>query len=354
MRTRVIVQDEPCGPLRIDDARLPDPGRNEVVVGLRSSGVCHSQLATMSWPREAPLLFGHEGFGYVLGGGPAALRRLPEGTPVAVSWVPRPVDRPLVRGRAILSDGRTAVAPNAFTWAEHCLVDEAYVTPLPATLASPESAVLGCAVLTGMGTVCDVAPVAGGATVAVYGTGGIGLCAVAGARMRGAARIVAVDRHAAKLKLAGEFGATDVVDATREDPAEAIARLTGSAGADLVVDCVGTGETLRQALRSARRGRLGVRRGGTVALVGLPPGDLTIDAEDLLRGEKTLVGSCGCSCAQEDIVRYGAYCRDGHLDLRSLVTDRFPIDRAAEAVRSLDEGRVTGRALLTMNDGKWD
>lgn len=348
--TRVVVQDEAGGPLCYREALLAGPGPHDVLVRIASSGVCHSQLATMSLPRTAPVLLGHEGLGTVVQAG-SEVRDLDEGAEVLISWLPRPTgNRRIEPGRAWLSrDGRMALAPNVYTWAEHCVVDEAYVTPLPPGADGPESAVLGCAVLTGMGTVCSATPVAAGSAVAVYGVGGVGLCAVAGARMRDAGRIIAVDRSAAKLDLARTFGATDTVNVHEVDPVEAIRQLSEEAGGvDLAVDCVGTEQTLRQALRSVRSGTLGVRRGGIVALVGLPPPRLALDAEDLLRGEKSLVGSCGGSSTARDMATFAGWCRQGHLDLRALVTDRFTFDQIPDAVEALRGGEVLGRALITM------
>ncbi len=351
LTTRVVVQDEPGARLSYREAELAAPGPHGVVVDMRASGVCHSQLATMSWQRSAPLLFGHEGLGTVVRTG-AAVSGLDEGLSVLISWLPRSghEGRRVEPGQAWLpANRRMAVAPNVYTWAEHCLVDEVYVTPLPAGTDEPEAAVLGCAVVTGMGTVCTAAPVTVGSTVAVYGVGGVGLCAVAGARMRNAGRIIAVDRGPRKLDFARRFGATDTVDVNRTDPVEAIRQITADArGVDLAVDCVGTEHTLRQALKSVRSGTLGARRGGTVALVGLPPATLTIDAEELLRGEKSLVGSCGGSSETRDIARFADWCRQGHLDLRALVTDRFTFDQVPDAVEALRRGEILGRALITM------
>ena len=151
----------------------------------------------------------------------------------------------------------------------------------------------------------------------------------------------------ASSNFARRFGATDTVDVSRTDPVEAIRQITADAGGvDLAVDCVGTEQTLRQALKSVRGGTLGraPRRHGRARRA--PAGDLTIDAEELLRGEKSLVGSCGGSSETRDIARFADWCRQGHLDLRALVTDRFTFDQVPDAVEALRRGEILGRALM--------
>jgi len=156
-----------------------------------------------------------------------------------------------------------------------------------------------------------------------------------------------------KLDLARHFGATDVVNASQADPVAAIHRLLpgrrgGGPGADLALDCVGLTETTHQALAATRAGKLGLCRGGCCVVVGVPKKNIEIDLFSLMATEKTLLGTMAGSCRQDQIDMFIEWFQDGRLDLRAMVTDRFPLDRIAPAVAALARGDITGRALVTL------
>lgn len=344
--TRIIVQEVTDSPLALREVTLPDPGPHDVLVEIHATGVCQSQLYWMHATHPDPMLFGHEGFGTVRAIG-SAVAHVAVGDAVMITWVPRDEGRVPNRASVTLPDGRTAYSPNVYTWAEHALVDELYVMPLPPEARQDVVSVAGCAVVTGAGAVCHAAPVEAGQTVAVFGVGGVGLSTVAAAAVRGAARIVAIDLDPDKLAFAKQFGATDTIDASvTDDPAAAVLDLTG--GVDIAVDCVGHNSTIAQALASVRAGHVGGPRGGTVVLVGLPKGPTELNLAGVIGGQKQIVGTTAGSCRQTDIETFLDWHLDGRLDLHTLVTNRYALADISRAVSDLAAGQVLGRAIVTM------
>ena len=244
---RAAVLERPGKPLRIEDLAIDEPRAGEVAVRLTASGVCHSDLHVRDgeWERPGPLVLGHEGAGVVeeVGAGVAGLS---VGEQVALSWyypclecrncqVGRQwacSDSASLRHR--LPDGSTRLrrADGAEvlsyltigTFAERTIVPAAAAVPIPDTVPAEVAALIGCCVSTGVGAVLKTAEVPAGASVAVFGLGGVGLSVVMGAVIAGAGRIVAVDRVPDKLDLARELGATDCVLAGDADATIAAVR----------------------------------------------------------------------------------------------------------------------------------
>jgi S-(hydroxymethyl)glutathione dehydrogenase/alcohol dehydrogenase len=205
-------------------------------------------------------------------------------------------------------------------------------------------ALVGCAVATGVGAVENTAQVPAGATVAVIGCGGVGLSCVQGARLAGAARIVACDVNADKLAVARRLGATDSVDALAGDPVAAL-RETVPEGLDYVFDAIGKIETTEQAIAA-----LGL--GGAAVIVGLPPTGLTarFDPLALAEANQRILGSnYGSVDPQRDIPRLVDFHMDGRLDLESLVSARRPLDEAAQALDDLAAGTALRTILIPVS-----
>ncbi len=350
-RARVVVQPEQDGPLSIVEATVPDPGPHQVRVKLLATGLCQSQIWWLHQPRQAPVLFGHEGYGVATAVG-GSVRGIAEGDPVLVTWVPRqaPDGRAPEAAALELDDGSVARSANVYTWAEHCLADALYVKPIRGRPDDPALSIVGCAVITGAGSVIGAGAVKRGDSVAVFGVGGVGLSAVAAARVVGAGRIVAVDVDSAKLALAKRFGATDGVDSRDGPPSDAILRMKPlrcgcHPGVDVALDCVAIPDVTRQALASVRAGRLGIERGGRCVLVGIPKQPLELDTLSMLMKEQTLAAALAGSCAQERIDDFLDWHRDGLLDLSALVTDRFRFDEIPIAADALARGKIAGRAI---------
>jgi S-(hydroxymethyl)glutathione dehydrogenase/alcohol dehydrogenase len=228
--------------------------------------------------------------------------------------------------------------------AEQFLVSERAVVKVPEALPADVASILGCAVITGFGTVVNAARLAPGETIAVVGCGGVGLAAVAAAHLAGAARIIAVDPAAGALELAATLGATDLIDPAGTDPVKAVRAMTG--GVDHAVEAIGRPDTMRQAVDM-------VRAGGTAYLVGIaaPEVEMTVNPFRTVWYNRTIRGVLmGANRFRHDIPRIAALYLAGRLPIDRLVTGRIGIDEvpaAFEQMRAGPSGRgVTGRTVV--------
>ncbi|MBM4205234.1 MAG: zinc-binding dehydrogenase [Gammaproteobacteria bacterium] len=356
---RIVVLPQTTSHLRIEDLTLPDPGPTQVVVKQFASGICHSQLHQMHRPRANPVILGHESTGVVVKKG-SLVNHVREGDTVMVTWVPRNArgrKKQPVRAELKVADG-TAISENVFTWADHTLADEQYVVKVAESIRKDVTAIIGCAVMTGAGAVINTANVKAGESVAVFGVGGVGLSAVVGAKVAGANPIIAVDLSDEKLEFAKKFGATHVINASREDPIAAIHALTGKkdkytilhtavSGVDYAFDCIGIRKTMEQIVPACRSGHFGVCDGGTAVLVGVPGTPVELNAMDILLNEKHFIGSIGGSCAPDrDFPKFLDWFDKGTLDLDAMVTERYRLDDINAACHALETGKISGRAIL--------
>ena len=345
--------------LEVQEVRLPAPGPRQVVVRQHASGICHSQLHQMHRPRRRPLLLGHESTGIVLQKG-REVTHVAEGDAVLLTWVPRDAaeaSAPPVAAELAVGGGQ-AVSQNVFTWADHAIADEQFVVKAAPETPMDVAAIVGCAVMTGAGAVVNTADVQRGDSVAIFGVGGVGLSAVAGAKVRGANPIIAVDVDDAKLEFAKRFGATHGVNAKREEPIAAIHALTGKpgqvsiagrpvTGVDFAFDCIGHKTTMEQIVPACRPGHFGACQGGTAVLVGVPSTTVELNAGEMLGQEKQFRGSIGGSCSPDrDFPMFLGWHAEGQLDLEAMVTARYAIDDINEATHALAEGRISGRSIL--------
>ncbi len=360
VKGRAAILVEPNKPLVVDEVEFPDPGANQVLVKLFSSGVCHSQIHTMRRPprpgRPLPALLGHESTGVVVAKG-RGVSHVKEGDHVMTTWVDRDnSNTPLPLVTHFLNDHEQCVAMwrgrevshSAATWAEYALASDRVVLPLPEDLPTDVTAIIGCAVMTGAGAIINTLQVRPGQSVAVIGVGGIGLCAIAAAAIVDAHPIIAVDISEDKLAFARRFGATHEVNPRGNDALETIRKLTGG-GVDYAIDAVGLPETQEQVLRAVRAGYSGLNRGGTALLVGItPPGAKAILDTSLFVGNRSFTRTSGGDCRPErDFPLFIRWYREGKLKLNDLVTHRYTLDQINEAVEELESGRILGRGIVT-------
>ncbi len=357
-------------PVEIADVELAPPGPDEVEVTIAAAGVCHSDLHVVrgEWERHTPVVLGHEGSGVVtrLGEG---VTDLAVGDHVVLSWVPHCgtcrfclAGKPsqclpsaeVIAGEGTLFDGTTRLTIDG-TKCYHYLGVSSYaeraVVPATGAIKVREDApldliaIVGCAVATGVGAVRNTAAVPVGATVAVIGCGGVGLSCVQGAKLAGAARIVAVDMNPNKLGLARRLGATDVLDASNHDVVSSLKEQVEE-GLDYVFDAIGLISTTEQAIAS-----LGM--GGAAVVVGLPPNGerATFDPMVLAEHDQRILGSNYGSCVpHRDIPALVDLFMSGELDLESMVSAARPLDEAAAALDDLGRGEAL-RQLLLPNPG---
>lgn len=356
---RVVVLPKESNSLRIDDIELPEPGPTQVEVRQFASGICHSQLHQIHGDRQNQLLLGHESTGVVNKVG-EAVSHVKVGDIVMITWVPRnPLESGFPPAGVVIevSNGPARTA-NVFTWADVTLADEQYVVKVDPEIARDVTAIVGCAVITGAGAVTNSVNIKPGESVAIFGVGGVGLCAVAAAHVAGANPIIAIDLDDEKLGFALDFGATHTINASAENPVKAIQALTLKedahtfakkpvSGADYVFDCIGIPTTIGQMLAACRKGQVSVRPGGTAVLVGLPIETVEVNGMDLILNEKSFIGSAAGSCTPDrDIPLFLDWHKKGKLDLDALVTRRFKLDEINEAVSALENGEILGRAII--------
>jgi Zn-dependent alcohol dehydrogenase len=228
------------------------------------------------------------------------------------------------------------------TFCQYSVVPEAALLKVSADVPLDRAALLGCAVVTGVGAVVNAAKVKPGETVAVFGVGGVGLNAVQGAALAGAKVIVAVDLHDAKLELARRLGATHAVNASAGDPAERVRELTGGRGVDYAFDAVGEPKTVRGAYDS-------LAKLGTLVVLGIAPAgtDVALPLTSLVFEERRVLGSFyGSGRPREDIPVLVEQYLSGKLKLDELVTRRYPLEQINEAYAALDRGEVARSVVV--------
>jgi S-(hydroxymethyl)glutathione dehydrogenase/alcohol dehydrogenase len=355
--TQALVATGP-GQLGVQDVRLRPVGDADVRVRIAGVGVCHSDLSMVNGTlRPAyPMVLGHEASGVVIEAGPDA--GVEVGQHVVLNWaVPcgacwhcghgEPWLCSTIEGKTgapggTLADGTPYDACLGLgAMAEEVVVAASAVVPLPDDVPLAESALLGCAILTGVGAARNAARVQPGDAVLVIGLGGVGLSAIAGARLAGAGRIIAVDVSEGKEPLARAAGATDFLVAS-PDLVKQVRALTDGRGADQALECVGSAPTIRQAWTA-------VRRGGTCVVVGVGPKDqqVTFNPLELFHFSRTLVSSVyGNSDARRDIEGLLEYVADGRLDLAGTITDRITLPDVPAAFERMQRGEGA-RALVT-------
>jgi NDMA-dependent alcohol dehydrogenase len=355
-KAKAVVCRELNQPVVVEEISIEPPRRGEVMVKIAACGVCHSDLSATNGtiPLPPPLILGHEAAGEVVevGEGVTALKA---GDHVVSSFIymcgecrfcaaGRPV-LCLEQGKALttLPDGsvRTrdaagkpiGVFSGCGVMAEYAVLHVDNLVKIDPAVPLDRAALVGCAVTTGVGAVFNTAKVKPGASVAVFGCGGVGLNVIQGARIAGAGRIVAIDTVQAKLDMAKQFGATDVL-LGQEDTVKALKKLTGG-GPDYAFECVGSGELAATAYRA-------IGRGGLAVVVGVAkPGDSTaVRTMTLPFEEKTLTGSYFGSCVPRiDFPRMLSLYMGGQLKLDELITRRYSIGDAPEAFADMQSGK---------------
>ncbi len=365
MKMLAAVLWERGKPMSVELVELDPPGRGEVLVEIKAAGICHSDLhpARDEWPMRTPIVLGHEGAGIVRDIGPDVTKVKP-GDHVVLCWAPAcgvchwcRAGRPVLCDRLDSTAYRNRLPSGALRlhargqdlhhflgtacFAEYAVVASDGVVAVDDSLPFDALAMLGCAVLTGVGAAMTAARIDEGASVAVIGTGGVGLNVIQGAVLSDAARVIAIDRHQAPLTLARRFGATDTIEAPA-NLADAVRDLTHGRGADFVFDTVGTPATLHDAVTAAAKG-------GTVVLTGLSRIDATANLQmfPFVMQEKRLIGSVyGSGRPTEDIRRLTHWFQQGRLKLRELVNRTYTLNQIDAAIDALASG-AGARGVIT-------
>lgn len=352
-------------PLEIVEADLEDPGFGEVRVKMAAAGLCHSDLSVINGdrPRDMPVALGHEASGVIEAVGPG-VTRFSQGDHVVLVFVPSCGHCvPCASGRpALCEPGAVAAGKGSLlggdrrlryngevlnhhlgvsAFSTHAVVSENSCVKIDKSIPLDRAALLGCAVLTGVGAVLNSGELKMGESCAIVGLGGVGLAGLLGAVAAGAETIVAVDVAEHKRLLALELGATHAIDPTADGAVGEVKALT-KGGVDLAVELAGAAPALKFAYEITRRG-------GTTVTGGLPnpKAEFTIPAVSLTVGEQTLKGSYVGSCVPvRDIPRFAAMMQAGKLPIEKLMTHRIGLDEINEGFERLASGEAIRQVVV--------
>ena len=359
VRSRAAVLVEPNQPLRIETVDVADPGPTDVLIKLDAASLCHSDLSFIEgrFPHPLPAIFGHEGIGSVVRTG-AEVTTVKQGDTVIPYLIPDCGKCPYcLSGRTNLcSEMGRSYRPDFPTWfslagqpitgflslgtfSEFLVVPEDQVQKVNDAAPRAQASCIGCGVTTGLGSALIAAKVEPGASVVVFGLGGVGLSTVQGARIAGARIIVGVDLGHDKEAAARAMGATHFVDAATQDPVAEVFALTGI-GADYAFDCVGSAKLFEQGLKCLSSGGW-----SKMTTVGIIPDDIAVPVKwgDMTgrNWHATLMGGA----KRQDVARFVDWFVEGKLDLGDMVTQTMRLDEINEGFDLMRE-RKTNRAVI--------
>ncbi len=365
MKTKAAVCYAPHTPLVVEELELDEPKEGEVLVRIVSAGVCHSDYHVMKgeWNPPLPMVLGHEGAGVVEKVGPGVTLSQPgdhvilnfrpncgwckfctSGRPVLCNGAPSP--------RWFMFDGSVRLHKGSMDihhfarvacFSEYAIVPQSGAVPVRKDMPLDKACLVGCSVMTGVGAAINTAKVEPGSSVLVIGCGGVGLNVIQGAALAGADRIIAVDMLENKLAFAREFGATDVIDASRGDTVERVKAMTNG-GVDYAFEAIGFSKTIEQAYAATDLG-------GKTIIVGMAPEDdnLTLSALDIPRTEKSIIGSWyGSARPWLDLPKMVDLYLDGKLKIDPMVSRYYKLDEINTAYDALANGEVA-RSILLMS-----
>ena len=355
---KALINTRPGEMIYTEDLEVRDPAPDEVLVRIAASGICHSDISAMSgafgWP--VPAVLGHEGAGVIERVG-AEVRHLSPGDHVALHTLTycgqcahcaagRPTHCRVTMGNVshpfTLHGQPVANFAATSTFAEMTVVKQQQAVKIAADIPLDRACIIGCGVLTGIGSVLHRARVEVGDTAVLYGLGGVGLNVIQGLRLAGAARIIAVDLLASREADARAMGATDFIDASTTDAPQAIKALLAdpvnpaASGAQWAFECSGNPRALASAVAS-------LGWGGTCVIVGTPGGDHKVELPimPMTAVDRTVMGvRYGSSQPHKDIPTYLDLYRTGQVKLDELVTRRYELGDYEQAFHDLHEGKL--------------
>jgi len=356
---KAAVFHGPQKPLTIENVEVAQPIECEVLVRTVASGVCHSDLHFVDgyYQFPTPAILGHEAAGVVEAVGPHVTEFKPGDHVIACLSVFCGHCSYCLTGRTHLCQSRPVRTPqqppklswngspvnqfaNLSAYAEKMLVHENGLVKVKNDMPLDRAALIGCGVTTGVGAVLNTARVEAGATVAVYGAGGVGLAVIQGARIAGAGMIIAVDVFEKKLAQARELGATHAVDASKVDPVKAIREMTGG-GVEYAFEAIGLKKAAEQAFEC-------IRPGGTATVIGMIPVGQKLELEgSVFLREKRIQGcSMGSNRFKVDMPKYVDFYQRGLLRLDEMITRRGRLEDVNDAFRAMKAGEVARTVLM--------
>lgn len=326
----------------IDEIQLPPLKPGQALVEIKYSGICHTQLLEVRGHRGKdaylPHCLGHEGSGVVIETG-EKVEKVKQGDHVILSWIKGSGAN--VPGSVFDWKGGKVNAGAITTFSRYSVISENRLTPMGKEFPLNEAALLGCAIPTGLGVVFNTARPRAGESMAVFGCGGIGLCAVKGASIAGCVPVIAIDINPTKLEAAKKMGATHTIDASQQDPIEEINKICSL---DFAIEASGSPTAMNQALKSVRS------QGGAAVIIGNARHGqhLSLDPKELNQGKKIL-GTWGGDNNPD--IHYPRYCnliRFGQLNPTLLIGKSYPLSKIDQALNDLEQGKVL-RPIIDMS-----
>jgi S-(hydroxymethyl)mycothiol dehydrogenase len=351
-KVKAVVSRAQGEPVEVADIVVPDPGPDEALVAIQACGVCHTDLHYREGAinDDFPFLLGHEAAGVVEAVGEGVDTVAP-GDFVVLAWrAPCGTCRSCRRGRPwycfaslnaeqrmTLTDG-TPLSPalGIGAFAEKTLVAAGQAVKVNRACAPEPAGLIGCGIMAGFGAAVNTGGVQRGDTVAVFGCGGVGNGAIAGASLSGARKVIGVDIDARKLEWARDFGASEVVDSSKEDPVEAIKRLTDGLGVDIAIEAVGHPKVFEQAFYARDLA-------GVLVQVGVPDPTMKIELpmiEFYGRGGALKPAWYGDCLPTRDFPVLIDLHLSGRLDLNRFVSERISLGDVEEAFAKMQRGNV--------------
>ena len=367
MKVKAAIAFEPAKPLVVDEIDLAGPKEGECLVRLVASGVCHTDAYTLSGRDPEglfPAVLGHEGGGVVEEVGPG-VRGLEPGDHVIPLYIPECRSCRFclsgktnlcgavreTQGRGLMPDGTSRLSfqgrpvhhyMGTSTFAEYTVVPEIALAKVRRDAPLDRICLLGCGITTGIGAVLHTARVEPGASVAVFGLGGVGLSAVQGAVLAGAERIIGVDTNPRKEALARQLGATDFVDPTQlDDVAGAIVEMTDG-GVDYSFECIGNVEVMGEALACAHKGW------GQSIIIGVAGAGEEIHARPflLVTGRSWRGSAFGGTRGRTQLPGFVDRYMKGRIKIDELVTETLPLEDVNRAFDRMHAGEVIRSVLV--------
>jgi Zn-dependent alcohol dehydrogenase len=347
-------------PLMVEEVEIDPPQQGEVKARTRACAICHSDIHLLGgeWSGRTPVIAGHEAAGVIEEVGPGVADVQP-GDRVVISLIRscgqcfyctlgRPYncefDYPLRRQSRLHNQEGVSIKQGFSTaaFAEYVVVDQSQVVKVPEELPFDSASLLACGVITGMGAATNTAGVESGSTVVVIGAGGVGLNSVQGARLSGAAKIIAVDLLDNKLHASRIFGATHTINASLQDTREIVMDLTEGRGADYAFITVGSSLAIQQASQM-------IHKGGIAVIVGMPANDdveFNLNAHHMTDGRTVMGSLMGSTRLSVDIPRLVELYRQDRLLLDELITSRYPLEQINEAIESVERGQELRSVII--------
>jgi len=351
MKTKTAILYETGKPLVIEELEIPELKRGQSLVKILCSGLCRSQIneiyAIKGEDRYLPHTMGHEASGIVEKVG-ADVSKVKEGDYVVVSWIKGSgLEVPSVyysKGDKKINAGASA------TFSEYAIISENRLTKISSLIPPDIGALLGCAVPSGGGIVLNEIPDDKNKTLAIFGVGGIGACALlVAAKLRTFSKIIAVDVNHKKLEYAKELGATYTINPLEKNVVNSVFELNNGVGVDYAIECAGSKQAMEFAFDVLKEGKEG-RNGGLAIIAGNISKDQKIEIQpyELIKG-KNIIGSWGGKTNTDiDIPFYARVYIDGRLPLKKLITNKYSFEDINVALEDLKNGRVL-RAIIEVN-----